>query len=128
MPTLFDPIDLGGLHLPNRVFMAPLTRARAVDRRIPNELMRDYYVQRATAGLILSEATSVTPQGVGYADTPGIWSPGAGGRLEDHHRRRPRRGRAHLSCNSGTSGVSPIPCFSMGNCPWHPVPSGPPGM
>ncbi len=75
MPTLFDPIVLGDLHLPNRVFMAPLTRARAVDRRIPNDLMREYYVQRATAGLILSEATSVTPQGVGYADTPGIWSP-----------------------------------------------------
>ena len=75
MPTLFDPIVLGDLHLPNRIFMAPLTRARAVDRRIPNDLMRDYYVQRASAGLILSEATSVTPQGVGYADTPGIWSP-----------------------------------------------------
>ena len=75
MPTLFDPIVLGDLHLPNRIFMAPLTRARAVDRRIPNDLMRDYYVQRATAGLILTEATSVTPQGVGYADTPGIWSP-----------------------------------------------------
>ena len=75
MPTLFDPIDLGDLRLPNRIFMAPLTRARAVDRRIPNDLMREYYVQRATAGLILSEATSVTPQGVGYADTPGIWSP-----------------------------------------------------
>ncbi len=74
MPTLFDPIRIGDLHLPNRVFMAPLTRARAVDRRIPNDLMREYYVQRASAGLILSEATSVTLQGVGYADTPGIWS------------------------------------------------------
>ena len=47
MPTLFDPIALGDLHLPNRIFMAPLTRARAVDRRIPNDLMRDYYVRRA---------------------------------------------------------------------------------
>lgn len=71
---LFQPVTLGDLHLPNRVVMAPLTRARAVDERTPNDLMREYYVQRASAGLILSEATSVSPQGVGYADTPGIWS------------------------------------------------------
>jgi 2,4-dienoyl-CoA reductase-like NADH-dependent reductase (Old Yellow Enzyme family) len=54
--------------------MAPLTRCRASAGRIPNELMRDYYVQRASAGLIISEATSVTPMGVGYPDTPGIWA------------------------------------------------------
>jgi 2,4-dienoyl-CoA reductase-like NADH-dependent reductase (Old Yellow Enzyme family) len=54
--------------------MAPLTRARAGAERIPNRLMAEYYTQRASAGLILSEATSVTPMGVGYADTPGIWS------------------------------------------------------
>jgi len=74
MPTLFDPVTLGAFKLPNRVIMAPLTRARAGAVRIPNRLMADYYVQRASAGLILSEATSVTPMGVGYADTPGIWS------------------------------------------------------
>jgi 2,4-dienoyl-CoA reductase-like NADH-dependent reductase (Old Yellow Enzyme family) len=74
MPTLFDPIDIGPLRLPNRIVMAPLTRARAGSSRIPNDLMRDYYVQRASAGLILTEATSVEPMGVGYADTPGIWS------------------------------------------------------
>jgi 2,4-dienoyl-CoA reductase-like NADH-dependent reductase (Old Yellow Enzyme family) len=74
MPTLFDPLKVGDLTLPNRIVMAPLTRTRAVDRRIPNALMRDYYAQRASAGLILSEATSVTPMGVGYPDTPGIWS------------------------------------------------------
>jgi len=74
MATLFDPIKVGDLNLPNRVFMAPLTRQRASAGRVPNELMRDYYVQRASAGLILSEATSVTAMGVGYADTPGIWS------------------------------------------------------
>ncbi|MBX3168461.1 MAG: alkene reductase [Candidatus Eremiobacteraeota bacterium] len=71
---LFQPATFGDLHLPNRVVLAPLTRARAVDDRTPNELMREYYVQRASAGLILSEATAVSPQGVGYADTPGIWS------------------------------------------------------
>src|SRR5260221_3963613 len=74
MAKLFDPIKVGDLTLPNRVFMAPLTRQRASDGRVPNEMMRDYYAQRASAGLILSERTAVTPMGVGYADTPGIWS------------------------------------------------------
>ncbi len=75
MPTLFDPITVGDLALPNRIFMAPLTRTRASgEGRIPNGLMRDYYVQRVSAGLILSEATSVAPLGVGYPRTPGIWS------------------------------------------------------
>lgn len=60
--------------MPNRIIMAPLTRSRAGVQRIPNALMVEYYSQRASAGLILSEATAVTPQGVGYADTPGIWS------------------------------------------------------
>lgn len=74
MPNLFSPIRVGDLDLPNRVFMAPLTRSRASEGRVANDLMREYYVQRASAGLILSEATSVTPMGVGYPDTPGIWS------------------------------------------------------
>ncbi|MDB5370326.1 MAG: NADH:flavin oxidoreductase/NADH oxidase [Roseomonas sp.] len=74
MSTLFDPLRVGALDLPNRVIMAPLTRSRATEDRVPTPLMRDYYVQRASAGLILSEATSVTPMGVGYARTPGIWS------------------------------------------------------
>jgi len=74
MPTLFDPLQLGDLTLPNRIIMAPLTRCRAVDGRVPNALMAEYYVQRASAGLILTEATSVNPMGVGYPDTPGIWS------------------------------------------------------
>ena len=75
MTTLFDSIKVGDLTLPNRVIMAPLTRSRAVGGdRVPNALMVEYYVQRASAGMILSEATAVSPQGVGYADTPGIWS------------------------------------------------------
>lgn len=74
MTKLLEPVTLGELHLPNRVVLAPLTRARAGETRTPNALMREYYAQRASAGLILTEATSVTPQGVGYADTPGIWS------------------------------------------------------
>ncbi|AZG88008.1 alkene reductase [Pseudomonas syringae pv. pisi str. PP1] len=74
MTTIFDPITLGDLQLPNRIIMAPLTRCRADEGRVPNAMMAEYYVQRASAGLILTEATSVTPMGVGYPDTPGIWS------------------------------------------------------
>ncbi|WP_263260521.1 alkene reductase [Pseudomonas sp. RIT-PI-S] len=74
MTTLFDPLRVGDLELPNRIIMAPLTRCRASAGRVPNALMAEYYVQRASAGLILSEATSVTPMGVGYPNTPGIWS------------------------------------------------------
>jgi 2,4-dienoyl-CoA reductase-like NADH-dependent reductase (Old Yellow Enzyme family) len=74
LPTLFDPLRLGDLEIPNRIVMAPLTRCRASAGRVPNALIRDYYVQRAAAGLILTEATSVTPMGVGYPDTPGVWS------------------------------------------------------
>ncbi|AIK96391.1 alkene reductase [Candidatus Odyssella acanthamoebae] len=72
---LMQPITIGELNLPNRVIMAPLTRCRASGvERIPNQLMADYYAQRSSAGLIISEATSVMPMGVGYPDTPGIWS------------------------------------------------------
>ena len=75
MTTLFDPIKIGALELSNRIIMAPLTRSRAANPgRVPNDLMVQYYVQRASAGLIISEATIVSPQGAGYADTPGIWS------------------------------------------------------
>ncbi len=75
MPTLFDPLLVGDLKLPNRVVMAPLTRCRADNPgRVPTMMMAEYYAQRASAGLILSEATSVDPMGVGYPRTPGIWS------------------------------------------------------
>src|SRR5580692_4807591 len=75
MTTLFDPIRLGDLKLPNRIIMAPLTRSRAGASRIANPLMAEYYAQRASAGLIVTEATVVSPMGIGYAGTPGIWSP-----------------------------------------------------
>jgi 2,4-dienoyl-CoA reductase-like NADH-dependent reductase (Old Yellow Enzyme family) len=71
---LFQPLQAGAFTLPNRIVMAPLTRCRASAGRVPNELMAEYYAMRAAFGLILSEATSVTPMGVGYPDTPGIWS------------------------------------------------------
>lgn len=74
MPNLLDPIQLGDLHLPNRVFMAPLTRLRATPDHIPTPIMVDYYTQRVSAGLILSEATPIDPMGIGYANVPGLWS------------------------------------------------------
>ncbi len=75
MPKLFDPITVGDLQLPNRIVMSPLTRNRStMPGRTPNALMKEYYVQRASAGVIITEATSVTPAGVGYPATPGIWS------------------------------------------------------
>lgn len=73
MTNLFDPLQLGAEVLANRIIMAPLTRNRASEGRIPNDMMRHYYCQRASAGLIISEATSVSPEGVGYPHTPGIW-------------------------------------------------------
>jgi len=74
MPTLFDPLQAGAFSLPHRIVMAPLTRCRAGAGRVPTALMAEYYRQRASAGFILSEATAVDPMGVGYPDTPGIWS------------------------------------------------------
>jgi hypothetical protein len=74
MNTLLNPLNVGALELPNRIIMSPLTRSRAGSERVPNDLMVEYYTQRSSAGLIITEATSVTPMGVGYADTPGIWS------------------------------------------------------
>ncbi|MDI1335644.1 MAG: alkene reductase [Lacunisphaera sp.] len=74
MGQLHSSLRVGALTLPNRIIMAPLTRCRAGAGRVPTDLMREYYVQRASAGLILSEATAVDPMGVGYPDTPGIWS------------------------------------------------------
>jgi N-ethylmaleimide reductase len=74
MTALFDSYRLGALTLPNRIVMAPLTRNRAAVGNVPTALMAEYYAQRATAGLIVAEATQVVPEGQGYQDTPGIHS------------------------------------------------------
>ena len=74
MPHLFDSLQVGALNLPNRIVMAPLTRLRGTPDHVPTLVMIDYYVQRASAGLILSEGIPISPQGVGYAQVPGIWS------------------------------------------------------
>ncbi len=65
MPSLFDPLRIGDLNIPNRIIMAPLTRLRAGETHVPNAMMAEYYAQRASAGLIITEAVPVTPQGVG---------------------------------------------------------------
>jgi N-ethylmaleimide reductase len=75
MATLFEPVQLGSLVLANRVFMAPLTRTRADDDGVPSEFAATYYSQRASAGLIVTEATQISPMGKGYSNTPGIHSP-----------------------------------------------------
>lgn len=74
MTTLFDPIDLGAIHLKNRIVMAPLTRSRAVEGEVPNPLAAEYYAQRASTGLIVSEATQISRSGQGYPNTPGIFT------------------------------------------------------
>jgi N-ethylmaleimide reductase len=74
MPSLFDPIQLGAIRAKNRVFMAPLTRGRGTRAHVPTEVMIDYYRQRASAGLIITEATGISQQGLGWAYAPGIWS------------------------------------------------------
>jgi N-ethylmaleimide reductase len=71
---LFSPLQIGNLHLPNRLIMAPLTRSRAGEGNVPHALNALYYAQRASAGLIISEATQVCPEGQGYLSTPGIHS------------------------------------------------------
>ena len=75
MANLFEPVQLGSLVLANRVFMAPLTRTRADTDGVPSELAATYYSQRASAGLIVTEATQISPMGKGYSNTPGIHSP-----------------------------------------------------
>jgi N-ethylmaleimide reductase len=72
--SLFSPYRLGDIELKNRLVMAPMTRSRAVEGNVPNPLAATYYAQRASAGLIVSEATQVTPRGQGYIRTPGIHS------------------------------------------------------
>ncbi len=95
MPSLFDPLKIGAIDAPNRIVMAPLTRGRATRDFVPTPIMADYYAQRASAGLIISEATGISVEGLGWPYAPGLWTPaqveawkpvvaavhGAGGRI-----------------------------------------------
>ena len=74
MPTLFDPIRFGAIQAPNRIVMAPLTRGRATRDHVPQPLMGEYYAQRASAGLIISEATGISREGLGWPNAPGLWN------------------------------------------------------
>jgi N-ethylmaleimide reductase len=74
MTSLFDPITFGAIDAPNRIMMAPLTRGRATRSHVPTPLMAEYYSQRASAGLIISEATGISQQGLGWPGAPGLWS------------------------------------------------------
>jgi N-ethylmaleimide reductase len=74
LPSLFDPVRLGALNAKNRILMAPLTRARSTRDHVPETVMVEYYRQRAGAGLIISEATGISLQGLGWPNAPGIWS------------------------------------------------------
>jgi 2,4-dienoyl-CoA reductase-like NADH-dependent reductase (Old Yellow Enzyme family) len=71
--SLFSPLELGSIELPNRIVMAPLTRARSDRAAVPNSLMATYYAQRASAGLIISEATGISREGLGWPNAPGLW-------------------------------------------------------
>src|ERR1700753_3647527 len=74
MPTLFDPIQYGAISAANRIVMAPLTRGPATRDHVPTELMVEYYRQRASAGLIISEATGISQEGLGWPYAPGLWN------------------------------------------------------
>ena len=74
MTTLFEPANAGDIALSNRIVMAPLTRDRAGAGQVPTPLMAEYYRQRASAGLIVTEASQICPEGQGYLDTPGIYN------------------------------------------------------
>src|ERR1700752_1549248 len=72
---MFTPYRMGDLDLPNRIVMAPLTRMRAgSDDHVPTALQAEYYAQRATAGLIVTEGVAISPDGFGWANTPGLWT------------------------------------------------------
>ena len=74
MPSLFDPIQLGDIDAANRIFMSPLTRGRSTDGHVPTEIMIDYYRQRASAGLIITEGTGISQEGLGWPNAPGLWT------------------------------------------------------
>ncbi|RYE01608.1 MAG: alkene reductase [Sphingomonadales bacterium] len=74
MPNLFDPIQLGDIAAPNRILMAPLTRGRSTREHVPTAIMAEYYAQRAAAGLIISEGTGISREGLGWPYAPGLWT------------------------------------------------------
>ncbi len=114
---LFTRYKLGDLELSNRMVMAPMTRCRALSGNVPNPLAVTYYVQRASAGLIVTEGSQVSPQGVGYARTPGIHSPGQVAGWKKVTRFTGQAGK--FSSSSGMWDVCRIPISWVVNCRSH---------
>ena len=115
--TLFTPYRLGDLALRNRLVMSPMTRSRALEGNVPNPLAEAYYRQRADAGLIITEATQVSPQGVGYSAPPAFTRQNrsrAGARSPPPWPAR----AARSSCNSGMSDAFRIQTFTTAHCRW----------
>ena len=110
-PDLFSPAEVGPLELKNRVVMAPLTRSRAGPGNVPTQLNALYYAQRASAGLIIAEATQIAPEGQGYISTPGNSQRRTGRRLEMRHQGRAYRRRPHraatLACRTHLASFLP---------------------
>ena len=110
MPTLFDPLKVGNMELDNRIIMGPMTRSRADDEGIQPDYTATYYGQRASAGLIITEATNVSPMAKGYVRTPGIYTDA---QVESW---RPVTKSVHVvaekfSCRSSTPDASHCPIF-----------------
>ena len=117
--SLFDPVQAGDLHLPNRIVMAPLTRNRAPGA-VPTALTAEYYAQRASAGLLITEATAITHQGQGYADVPGLY----GSEQHDAWKRVTDAVHAKGAASSRSSGTwaacrTPA-CSRMARSRWRP--------
>src|SRR5215470_2554592 len=115
---LFLPYRLGNIEVNNRLVMAPMTRSRALEQNVPNPIAATYYAQRASAGLIVTEATQVSLQGVGYIRTPGIHSAEqvAGWKKVTGQCIRPA---AESSCSCGMSGAFRIPTSTAANYLWR---------
>ena len=83
---IFEPLSIGKFHLKNRIAMVPMTRGRAGKERVPGDLMAEYYFQRSGAGLLITEATVISKQGIGWIDSPGISTDAIGRGLAKSHR------------------------------------------
>ena len=121
---LFTPIRLGGLELPNRIVMAPLTRNRAGQPgNVPQPINATYYAQRASAGLIITEGSPISDMAHGYPGTPGIHSPAqVAGWKRVKTRCMPRAGASFCSCGMSGESLTLRCCLTM-RCQWHPPPS-----
>jgi NADH:flavin oxidoreductase / NADH oxidase family len=115
---LQEPLDVGDLRLPNRILMAPLTCSRAGEQRIPNALMAQYYIQRASAGLILTEATSMAPMDVSYAHAAWHLVGGSRSRAGNSPPMLSMRSAGVFSSSSGMWGAFPV--FLNGDLPVAP--------